>query len=61
MSKSHRAMHDGNKVVYATLAKAVDAKHEAARLRGDRLRQQLRIYKVPGGWCLTKMRKGQLV
>jgi hypothetical protein len=61
VSKSHRPIHDGNKAVYATLAQAVEAKNTAARFRGDRLRHQLRIYKVPGGWCLTKMRKGPLV
>ena len=61
MSKSHKPIYEGDKAIYATLAQAVHAKHAVARRRGDRWRHQLRIYKVPGGWCLTKMRKGQLV
>jgi len=60
VSKSHRAVHDGNKIIYATLAEAVGAKQAIARMRGKRWRHQLRIYRTPAGWCLTKMTKGQL-
>lgn len=46
-----------NKKVYKTLAAAIKARSGAARKRGDRLRKQLRIYRTPQGWCLTKATK----
>jgi hypothetical protein len=46
-----------NKKVYKTLAAAIKARSGAARKRGDRWRRQLRIYRTPQGWCLTKATK----
>jgi len=49
-----------NKKVYKTLAAAIKARSGAARKRGDRLRRQLRIYRTPQGWCLTKATKSNI-
>lgn len=55
---SHSTRNDiANKIVYPTLAEAIRAKSFVARKRGDRWRRQLRIYRTPHGWCLTKSSK----
>lgn len=60
MTKSANTRSDATpKRTYPTLAAAVRAKAATARIRGDRWRKQLRIYKDEAGWHLTHIPKSE--